>query len=74
VEPWGARRLATTEVAMSKAGDNLATADVYAGDMAAPDLPREPATDVFLLAIEADAEPDVRPASRTYSFSRTWYR
>lgn len=46
-------------MAMTETGDNLATADVYAGDMAAPGLSSGPATIVYLYAIEADAEPDV---------------
>jgi hypothetical protein len=47
------------KVAMTETGDNLATADVYAGDTAAPDLSSELATNVFLFSIEADADPDV---------------
>jgi len=44
---------------MSQIGDNLPTADVYGGDTASPDRSSEYATDVFLFAIEADADPDV---------------
>jgi hypothetical protein len=44
---------------MTETGDNSTSADVYAGDTASPDLSSQHTTDIFLFAIEADAEPDV---------------
>jgi hypothetical protein len=44
---------------MNAAGDSSATADVYAGDMPNPDPSSECRENLFLFAIEADAEPDV---------------
>jgi phage-related baseplate assembly protein len=44
---------------MNATGDTAAAADVYEGDTPSPDLSSEDATNVFLFAIEAEAEPDV---------------
>jgi hypothetical protein len=47
------------KMAEIEAAGNLPKADVYAGDTRAADLSTEPGLDVFLFAIEADAEADV---------------
>lgn len=44
---------------MIETGENSATADVYAGDVADPDLSSESTANVYLFTIEADAEPGV---------------
>lgn len=44
---------------MIATGDNSGKADVYSGDTASHELSGEHSTNVFLFAIEAEAEPDV---------------
>jgi hypothetical protein len=46
------------EASMNATGDTSTTADVYAGDTAIPESSQH-ATNIYLFAIEADAEPDV---------------